>query len=566
MPITASYRTSGNPYVDSLLGTLKWASSDLTFSFPESASVLGASYGYGETTHNFAPLNLVQRAAARSALDNYAAVSNLTFTEISETSTAEATLRFALSDLPHTAWAYFPSKAPEGGDTWLNQSSGAYSDPVKGNYANVTFLHELGHALGLEHPHERYVMPGNRDSLEYSVMSYRSYLGSTEHAYVNERWGFVQSLMMYDIAAIQHIYGANYTTNSGNTVYAWSPKTGEMFINGHGQGAPGANRVFQTVWDGGGIDTYSFAHYTTALSIDLRPGQWTTTSRQQLAQLRYDGSETAAGNIANALLHKGNAQSLIENAVGGSMNDLIIGNGAANALYGRSGNDRLYGGAGHDRLFGGAGADQLDGGAGSDHAFYSQAAATTIKTGAGLLVDLLLPYLNTGEAMGDTFTSIENLVGSGYSDNLRGDHGGNILQGLAGNDLIYGRSGNDRLYGGAGHDRLFGGAGADQLYGGAGSDTFVFLSVREASPWSRDVICDFTTGQDRVDLRSLDANSAILGNQAFSYIGGKSFSATACELRFDNGLVEGDIDGDGVGDLLVELLGVSALSGRDFLL
>ena len=462
MPITASYRTSGNPYVDSLLGTLKWASSDLTFSFPESASVLGASYGYGETTHNFAPLNLVQRAAARSALDNYAAVSNLTFTEISETSTAEATLRFALSDLPHTAWAYFPSKATEGGDTWLNQSSGAYSDPVKGNYANVTFLHELGHALGLEHPHERYVMPGNRDSLEYSVMSYRSYLGSTEHAYVNERWGFVQSLMMYDIAAIQHIYGANYTTNSGNTVYAWSPKTGEMFINGHGQGAPGANRVFQTVWDGGGIDTYSFAHYTTALSIDLRPGQWTTTSRQQLAQLRYDGSETAAGNIANALLHKGNAQSLIENAVGGSMNDLIIGNGAANALYGRSGNDRLYGGAGHDRLFGGAGADQLD--------------------------------------------------------------------------------------------------------GGAGSDTFVFLSVREASPWSRDVICDFTTGQDRVDLRSLDANSAILGNQAFSYIGGKSFSATACELRFDNGLVEGDIDGDGVGDLLIELLGVSALSGRDFLL
>lgn len=566
MTATASYRASGNPYVDGLLGTLKWANSNLTFSFPESGSVLGASYGYGETSHDFAPLNLAQRTAARWALDSYAAVSNLTFLEIYETSTAGATLRFALSDLPHTAWAYFPSAAPEGGDTWFNQSSGVYNDPVKGSYANVTFVHELGHALGLEHSHERYAMPSDRDSMEYSVMSYRSYIGSTEHAYANEEWGFAQSLMMYDIAAIQHIYGANYATNSGNTAYAWSPKTGEMFINGHGQGAPGANRVFQTVWDGGGSDTYSFANYTTALRIDLRPGQWTQTSPAQLAKLRYDGSEMAEGNIANALLHKGDTRSLIENAVGGSMNDTIIGNSTANALYGRSGSDRLYGGDGHDRLFGGEGADRIDGGAGSDHAFYSQATATTIKTGAGLLVDLLLPHLNTGEAMGDTFVSIENLVGSGYSDNLRGDHGGNILQGLTGNDLIYGRNGNDRLYGGDGHDRIIGGAGADRLYGGAGSDTFVFLSASESFPSSHDVICDFTKGLDRVDLRTIDANSGIAGNQAFSYIGGKSFSATACELRFDKGFVAGDIDGDGVGDLLVKLLGVSALSGSDLLL
>lgn len=670
MPATASYRTSGNPYVDGLLGNAKWTSSELTFSFPESALVLGASYGYGETTHNFAPLNPAQRASARSALDNYAAISNLTFTEISETPTVEATLRFALSDLPHTAWAYFPSTASEGGDTWLNQSSEAYSTPAKGSYANAAFLHEIGHALGLEHPHERYLMPSDRDSMEYSVMSYRSYSGSTEGAYVNEGWGFAQSLMMYDIAAIQHIYGANYTTNSGNTLYAWSPKTGEMFINGQGQGAPGANRVFQTVWDGGGSDTYSFANYTTALKIDLRPGQWTITSPTQLAKLCYDGSETAAGNIANALLHKGDTHSIIERAIGGSVNDTIIGNSAVNGLSGRSGNDRIYGGAGHDRLLGGAGADRLDGGTGSDHASYSHAPATTIKAGAGLLVDLLLPHLNTGEAKGDTFVSIENLVGSAYRDNLRGDHSGNILQGLAGNDLIYGRSGDDRLYGGYGHDRLLGGAGADRLnggagsdhasysqaaatsirngagllvdlllphpntgeakgdtfvsienmvgsayrdnlrgdhgrnilqgfvgndliygrsgndrlygggghdrivggtgadrlYGGAGSDTFVFLSARESSPLARDVICDFVQGQDRVDLRSIDANSDIAGNQAFSYIGAKTLSANACELRFSNGVLHGDTDGDGIADLLIELLAVSALSGRDILL
>jgi serralysin len=71
----------------------------------------------------------------------------------------------------------------------------------------------------------------------------------------NETWGYAQSLMMYDIAALQHLYGADYTTNAGNTVYRWNPSTGQESINGIGQGAPGGNRIFMTIWDGGGSDT-----------------------------------------------------------------------------------------------------------------------------------------------------------------------------------------------------------------------------------------------------------------------------------------------------------------------
>ncbi|NBJ13967.1 M10 family metallopeptidase C-terminal domain-containing protein, partial [Microvirga arsenatis] len=174
------------------------------------------------------------------------------------------------------------------------------------------------HALGLEHPHES-GMPLDRDSLEYTVMSYRSYTGaSTTGGYVNESWGYAQSLMMYDIAALQALYGANYATHSGNTRYAWSPTTGETFVNGIGQGAPGDNRILLTVWDGGGLDTYDFSAYATGLTIDLQPGAWSTTSPAQLARLHWNGSKLAAGTIANALLHQGDTRALIENATGGS--------------------------------------------------------------------------------------------------------------------------------------------------------------------------------------------------------------------------------------------------------
>ena len=77
--------------------------------------------------------------------------------------------------------------------------------------------------------------------------------------------------MMFDIAALQEMYGANYTTNGGDTVYKWSATTGEMSINGVGQGAPAGNKIFMTIWDGGGNDTYDFSNYATNLTVNLSP-------------------------------------------------------------------------------------------------------------------------------------------------------------------------------------------------------------------------------------------------------------------------------------------------------
>src|SRR5215210_2771002 len=331
MPAVATYSPTGNAYIDGVLGDMKWAVNSFTYSFPTSGSYYGSNYGSGENVTKFGALNSAQQNAVHSAFNMFALVANLRFTYVSETSTQHADLRFARSDTPGTAWAYTPATAEEGGDAWFNNTSGSYNSPARGNYAYNTIVHEIGHTLGLEHAHEHFMMPTARDSMEYTVMSYRSYVGASLTGYTNETGGYAQSLMMYDIAALQHMYGADFTTNSGNTTYSWSQTTGEAFINGVGQGAPVANRIFQTIWDGGGIDTYHFGNYTSNLAIDLRPGHFSVLSSAQLADL--GNGHDARGNVFNALQYRGDVRSLIENAVGGAGNDILSGGSGADVFY-----------------------------------------------------------------------------------------------------------------------------------------------------------------------------------------------------------------------------------------
>lgn len=375
MPATTSIDPTGDSSVNALLGDEKWDVGRLTYSFPSAASRYGSFYGSGEASSGFGAFNTAQKAAAKAAIKLYASVADLKFSEISETSTRHADIRYARSSMPKTAWAYFPDDSDSGGDVWVSRSS-AYGSPKKGNYAFLTIVHETGHALGLDHPHEGYPpLSTSRDSLECTVMSYRSYRGaSVTKGYTNETYGFAQSLMTYDVAAVQHLYGANYGTNSASTKYTWSPTSGELAINGVGQGAAGANRIFQTIWDGGGTDTYDFSSYTTGVKVDLDPGAWTITSDAQRAKLNASGTKLAIGNIANALLYNGDPRSLIENARGGSGADMIKGNAGTNALKGLAGNDILYGRSGNDVLTGDSGNDKIHGQGGRDAMYGSDGA------------------------------------------------------------------------------------------------------------------------------------------------------------------------------------------------
>ena len=351
MTSVVSYGPTGNTYVDSVLTGLKWGASTLTFSFPASASYYSDSYASGdEPSNNFHAFTDAQQSAVRSILQSYSDVINVTFVETTETSSNHADIRYAESNDPATAWGYYPGSG-KGGDTWFNYGHHYYDDPKPGNYAFTAMIHETGHAMGLKHPHEASgsfaAMPVDHDSLEYSVMSYRSYVGaSTSSGYTNGASSYPQTLMMYDIAALQQMYGADYSTHSGDTVYKWDPSTGQMSIDGSDQAKPAGNKVFMTLWDGGGNDTYDLSNYTGNLNVNLQPGGWTTLSTTQLADL--GNGHSAAGNVANALLYKGNTASLIENVICGNGNDQVTGNAANNTFTGNGGNDTFYGSSGSD--------------------------------------------------------------------------------------------------------------------------------------------------------------------------------------------------------------------------
>jgi Ca2+-binding RTX toxin-like protein len=234
---------------------------------------------------------------------------------------------------------------------------------------------------------------------------------------------------------------------------------------------------------------------------------------------------------------------------GGLGNDTLSGGAGDDSLYGEGGADRLDGGDGNDTLIGGAGADALVGGAGIDVANY---AASTL----GVTVNLATGTGGGGDAAGDTYNGVENVLGSALSDTLTGDAGANSLWGLDGNDV------------------LTGGAGADTLKGGAGADTFVYKSIADSTVAvaGRDSINDFSHAEgDRIDLGQIDADgNAGNGDTTFTFLGTGAFTGAGHELHLviSGGvqLVQADVNGDKVADMSIVVLSASTLVAGDFVL
>ena len=276
---------------------------------------------------------------------------------------------------------------------------------------------------------------------------------------------------------------------------------------------------------GTGIDTVLYDQSAAAVNVNLSTGVGS-------------GGEAAGDTFSG-----------IEDILGSKFGDTLTGNALDNIFFGFLGNDSIAGGGGDDDIFGGAGADTVDGGSGDDAIDYDGGPA-------GVKINLANHTASGGQATGDVLTSIEQVAGTDFVDILTGDGAGNKL---------WGRGGNDKLTAAAGADDLTGGLGHDVMSGGTGADRFIYFDLAESGTTAatRDVISDFTTGEDLLYLLYLDANALVAGKQDFNFIDTAAFSGTgaaaAGELRAHfagaNTILEGDTDGNGTADFQILFTG-----------
>lgn len=274
------------------------------------------------------------------------------------------------------------------------------------------------------------------------------------------------------------------------------------------------------------------------------------------------GADTLGGGGGDDLLLGEEGDDILR---GGNGKDTLLGADGADSLEGQAGNDSLVGNSGDDTLFGGDGADTLTGGVGDDFVIGDAGNDSLLgidgnDTLAGQAGDDAM-FGGRGQDQMVGQEGNDSLQGGNDDDRLLGHVGNDLLRGDAGNDQLQGGNGKDTLFGGGGQDRLTGGAGRDLLIGGPGADLFIFATVVEAGNGAaRDRISDFTFDEDQIDLRAIDPD--------FSFISGAFTAGGGAELRYQaaTGLLQGDVDGDGLVDFAIELLNKPAMPTGAFLL
>ena len=311
-----------------------------------------------------------------------------------------------------------------------------------GSFVYHTFIHELGHSLGLFHIWEYILNEKHKvlDSIKYSVMSYKC----PDIKDADFGGLYPMTFMLVDILLLQYLYGENMTTRLENNTYGFHSNTGRAAYSLNNI----EDKLVSCIWDSGGIDTLDFSLYTVNQVINLNEGCFS-----DIGGLR--------SNISIAY------NTIIENAIGGKGDDTLIGNPFDNNLIGGDGNDLFYGGDGNDLFYGGSGNDVIYGELGNDVLYGDDGD------------DMLIDY---------------------YGANMLNGGKGNDRICVASMDR--GLPGRNIILGGEGDDEIYLGTGTHRITGGQGNDTFNFFCYEGVE--SNSSIWDFEKNKDKITLITRD--------------------------------------------------------------